>query len=375
MLLNEARGMIIKMIKNKSSRILNNCHFIYTTVIALVLGIIAAAFILSCSKMTFPEQTEKQHAGQDETSMQETISSELQQVTVMLDWVPNTNHTGIYIAKDKGYYEKAGMSVEIIQPSEGGSADLIAAGRGQFGISYQEQVTYARTAENPLPVIAIAAILQHNTSGFASPADKNIKSPADFEGKKYGGWGSPMEEAILKGLMEKYGSNFDTLEIVNIGAADFFTSVTKDVDFTWIYYGWDGVAAEVNNFEINFMLLQDLDSRLDFYTPVIITSEKTASQNPGLVTDFLDATEQGYRFAKENPIVAADILVSNVPELDIEIVKASQQYLADRYLTEGNAWGFMDENIWKTFGDWMYENNLLKEQLDWPKAFTNQYLP
>jgi ABC-type nitrate/sulfonate/bicarbonate transport system substrate-binding protein len=293
----------------------------------------------------------------------------------MLDWVPNTNHTGIYIAKDKGYYEKAGMSVEIIQPSEGGSADLIAAGRAQFGISYQEQVTYARTADNPLPVIAIAAILQHNTSGFASPAGKNIKSPADFEGKKYGGWGSPMEEAILKGLMEQYGSNFDTLEIVNIGAADFFTSVTKDVDFTWIYYGWDGVAAEVMGFDINFLLLQDLDSRLDFYTPVIIASEKTASQNPGLVMDFLAATEKGYRFAKENPDAAAALLVSYVPELDIEIVKASQQYLADRYITEGTGWGFMDEIIWKTFGDWMYENNLLQKQLDYKKAFTNEYLP
>ena len=267
------------------------------------------------------------------------------------------------------------MSVEIIQPSEGGSADLIAAGRAQFGISYQEQVTYARTADNPLPVIAIAAILQHNTSGFASPAGKNIKSPADFEGKKYGGWGSPMEEAILKGLMEKYGSNFETLEIVNIGAADFFTSVTKDVDFTWIYYGWDGVAAEVMGFEINFLLLQDLDSRLDFYTPVIITSEKTASQNPELVMDFLTATEKGYRFAKENPDAAAALLVSYVPELDIEIVKASQQYLADRYITEGTGWGFMDEIIWKTFGEWMYENNLLQKQLDYKKAFTNEYLP
>lgn len=356
------KGMVMKIINNKSPAVLDKHRFAFIAVLILALISVAAAGILSCSKKPLPED-------------KETVSAELQQVTVMLDWVPNTNHTGIYVAKDKGYYEKAGMSVEIIQPSEGGSADLIAAGRAQFGISYQEQVTYARTADNPLPVIAIAAILQHNTSGFASPAGKNIKSPADFEGKKYGGWGSPMEEAILKGLMEKYGSNFDTLEIVNIGAADFFTSVTKDVDFTWIYYGWDGVAAEVMGFDINFLLLQDLDSRLDFYTPVIITSEKTASQNPGLVMDFLAATEKGYRFAKENPDAAAALLISYVPELDIEIVKASQQYLSGWYITEGRGWGFMDENTWKTFGDWMYENNLLKRQLDYKKAFTNEYLP
>jgi len=307
-------------------------------------------------------------AGQD-------MPAGLQDITVVLDWVPNTNHTGIYVAKNKGYYEDTGLSVEIIQPSEGGSADLIAAGRGEFGISYQEQVTYARTAENPLPVIAVAALIQHNTSGFASPVEKNIKSPADFEGKKYGGWGSPMEEALLKGLMEKYGSDFNKLEIINIGAADFFTSVTKDVDFTWIYYGWDGVAAEVMDFEINFMLLQDLDSRLDFYTPVIIISEKTASENPGLVRDFLSATQKGYAFAKDNPQAAADILLSDVTELDAQIVKASQQYLASQYIIEGRDWGVMDEGLWETFGSWMYENNLIPGRLDYKKAFTNDFLP
>ena len=222
---------------------------------------------------------------------------ELQKVTVVLDWVPNTNHTGIYVAKENKYYEEEGLEVEIIQPSEGGSADLIAAGKGEFGISYQEQITYARTADNPLPVVAVAAIIQHNTSGFASPVEKNIKTPKDFEGKKYGGWGSPMEEAMLKGLMEKYDADYQKLEIVNIGAADFFTSVTRDVDFTWIYYGWDGVAAEIKNFPINFMLLQNLDSQLDFYTPVIIVNEQTIKKNPDLIKRFLNATEKGYRFA------------------------------------------------------------------------------
>jgi len=129
-------------------------------------------------------------------------------VKVLLDWYPNTNHTGLYVALDKGYYKEEGLDVEIIQPPEGGSPELIAAGQGDFGISYQEQITYARTAENPIPVKAIAAIIQHNTSGFASPVEKNIKSPRDFEGKKYGGWGSPMEEAMLKALMQKEGADF-----------------------------------------------------------------------------------------------------------------------------------------------------------------------
>jgi ABC-type nitrate/sulfonate/bicarbonate transport system substrate-binding protein len=101
-------------------------------------------------------------------------------------------------------------------------------------------VTYALTAKNPLPILAIAAIIQNNTSGFASPKEKDIKSPKDFENKRYGGWGSPMEEAMLKALMEKEGADFSKLEMIDIGASDFFTSISRDVDFAWIYYGWDG---------------------------------------------------------------------------------------------------------------------------------------
>jgi len=300
---------------------------------------------------------------------------ELQKITVVLDWVPNTNHTGVYVARENGYYYDEGLEVEIIQPSEGGSADLIAAGKGEFGFSYQEQVTYARTAKNPLPVVAIAAIIHHNTSGFASPQEKNIKTPADFEGKKYGGWGSPMEEAMLKGLMEKYGADYSKLEIVNIGASDFFTSVTKDVDFAWIYYGWDGVKAELENFPINFMLLQDLDPRLDSYTPVIIASEQTIKDKPDLIKKFLRTTEKGYQFAIKNPEKAAEILLADVSELDREMVIASQKYLSDQYISDAPKWGVMKKEIWYQYGNWMHENNLLYSSFESEKAFTNEFLP
>ena len=298
-----------------------------------------------------------------------------EKITVVLDWVPNTNHTGIYAAKSLGYYEEENLIVDIIQPSEGGSADLIAAEKGEFGISYQEQVTYARTAVQALPVVAIAAIIQHNTSGFASPVDRNIKSPKDFEGRIYGGWGSPMEDAMLKGVMQKYGADFSKVEIINIGASDFLTSVSKDVDFAWIFYGWDGIAAKLKDFPLNFMLLQDLDSRLDFYTPVIIASEDTARNEPGLVKRFLRATQKGYDYAINNPAIAAEILVKEVPGLDRDLIIASQAYLSGQYTADSGQWGRMKPEIWDTFSGWMFENNLITKKLDIKKAFTNEFLP
>ncbi len=300
---------------------------------------------------------------------------DLRKITVILDWVPNTNHTGIYIARENGYYFDEGLEVEIIQPSEGGSADLIAAGKGEFGISYQEQVTYARTADDPLPVVAIAAIIQHNTSGFASPVDRNIKTPADFEGKKYGGWGSPMEEAMLKGLMEKYDADYSELEIVNIGASDFFTSVERDVDFAWIYYGWDGIKAELIGFPIDFMLLQDADPVLDFYTPLIIAGEDTIENDPDLVRSFLAATEKGYSFAIEDPQEAADIFLSDNSELDRDMVTASQNYLSKNYISYSEGWGVMKKDIWENFSGWMYDNGLLDRILETENAYTNEFLP
>ncbi len=299
----------------------------------------------------------------------------LKKVKLLLDWVPNTNHTGLYAAKDKGYFKEVGLDVEIIQPSEGGSADLIAAGQGDFGISYQEQVTYARTSKNPLPVKAIAAIIQHNTSGFASPVAKNIKSAKDFEGKRYGGWGSPVEEAMLKALMQKEGADFSKLERVNIGAADFFTSVQKDVDFTWIYYGWDGVAAQHRNFPINFMKLQDLDADLDFYTPVIIASEDLLNKEPELTKQFLKAVTKGYEFAITHPEDAVKSLLKEVPEIDEQMAVASQKYLAEEYQADAGRWGEMEEEMWANYGQWMYEQGLLENKLDAKTAFSNAYLP
>ena len=188
---------------------------------------------------------------------------ELTKVTVILDWVPNTNHTGLYVAKDNGYFKEEGLEVEIIQPAEGSTSTLIAAGKGDFGVSYQEDVTYARTAKEPLPIKAIATIIQHNTSGFAAPVEKNIKVPKDFEGKIYGGWGSPSEEAILKALMEKDNADFSKLKMVDAGSEDFFAVTKKAIDFEWIFYGWTGIEAKLKNIPIDYIDIGKLNPDLD----------------------------------------------------------------------------------------------------------------
>lgn len=296
-----------------------------------------------------------------------------QKVTVILDWVPNTNHTGLYVARDKGYYAEEGLDVEIIQPADGGTAQLISAGQGDFGISYQEELTIARSQN--LPVVALAAVIQHNTSGFASPADKNIKTPKDFEGKTYGGWGSPAETAMLKSIMDKYHADFSKVKVVNIGAADFFTSVEKDIDFSWIFYGWTGIEAEQRKMNLNFIKLREEDPALDFYTPLIITNESKISKDPELVKKFMKATSRGYEDCITHPNEAAEILVKAVPELDQTMVKASQAYLSNEYQSDAPRWGEMKASVWTDYAEFMHQNGLIKKQIDTSKAFTNDFLP
>ena len=293
-------------------------------------------------------------------------------VSVTLDWTPNTNHTGIYVAKELGYFADAGLDVEILQPGQGVTDQIVATGKSQFGVSYQENVIRARS-EN-IPLVSIAAVTQHNTSGFASLKSAGIVSPKDFEGKRYGSWDSPSELAILKNIMMKSNADFSSVKIIS-GVYDFFSTIGKDADFEWIYYGWDGAEAKRRNIEINYIALKDLNPVFDYYTPVIITSEKLLAENPELATKFLAAVSRGYEYCIANPAQAADILMKNVPELNAEQVKLSMDYLSKEYQADASKWGLQKPEVWQRFIEWMYTERLIPFAVESSNAFTNTYLP
>lgn len=307
------------------------------------------------------------------SSCQKKIVKQLTPVKVLLDWTPNTNHTGLFVAKSLGIYEAQGLAVEIIQSSEGGVSQLIGAEKANFGVSYQEEVTFARL-EN-IPVVAIAAINQHNTSGLASLKDKKIITPKDFENKRYGGWGSKVEEEILKGLMDKYQADVKKLQIISIGSADFLTSIKRDIDFSWIFWGWDGINAKLKGIDLNYISLREQDEKLDYYTPVLISSEKTIQGSPDLVKRFLKATSDGYIYAINNPDQAALILSKENTEADVEFLKQSQAFLSQQYLAGEKTWGWMDLKRWENYTDWLFDHQLIQKKLDNEKAFTNEFLP
>ena len=296
----------------------------------------------------------------------------LQKIRVVLDWTPNTNHAGVYVARELGYYKEQGLEVEIIQPGENTAEKIVASNQAEFGFSYQESVTIARSQS--IPVKSIAAVIQHNTSGFASLKEANITSPKDFTGRRYGSSGWPSELEILKQVAQSSEAVYDRIEVVS-GVYDFFSTIGKDVDFAWIYYGWDGVQAKLKGIEINFIPARTLDPVFDFYTPVLITNDLLANSEPELMKRFLAATSQGYEHCIKDPAKSAELMSAAVPELDPDLVKASLDYLSEEFRADAPRWGQQNPEVWKNFADWMHRKRIIRIGVEALSAFTNEYLP
>jgi ABC-type nitrate/sulfonate/bicarbonate transport system substrate-binding protein len=293
----------------------------------------------------------------------------------LLDWVPNTNHTGLFVAEAKGYFTQAGLDVSIIQPGEVYAEQAVSGGAADFGISFQEQVTLAHGLD--IPLVSIAAILQHNTSGFASLAERGVQTPADWEGLRYGSFASPFEAPTLQVLMECAGGNYDQLEIVDTGFTDPLSLLReRKIDLAWIFYGWQGLQAEQQEIPLQIVMMQDWTECVpDYYTPVLIASQKTLQERPEVVRAFLQAVSRGYQFAIDDPESAASILLEAAPELDPALVRASQAWLSPRYRAEAPRWGEQDLRVWQAYADWMLQHGILTEPIEPASAFTNEYLP
>ncbi len=298
----------------------------------------------------------------------------LEKVRIVLDWTPNTNHTGLYVAKDLGYFKDEGLDVEIMQPPEGSTTSLIGAGGAEFGISFQDTLAPAFATDDPMPVTAVAAIIQHNTSGIVSLKKLGIDSPKKMEGHSYATWNSPIELAIIKKIVEDDGGDFSKIKLIPNTVTNVVTALKTNIDTVWIYYAWDGIATKVAGLDTNYLNFADYGKELDYYSPVIIANNNFLKKNPDTAKKFLNAVKKGYEYAIAEPDKAADILVKAVPELDPKMVKESQKWLADQYKAEVTRWGYIDQDRWDSFYKWLYDNKLIEKEIPSGTGFSNDYL-
>ncbi len=297
----------------------------------------------------------------------------LKKVDFVLDWVPNTNHTGLYVAKEKGYFKSIGIDLNIVQPPEGSAVELIANNKAFFGISFQD--TLLKQFEKKVPITVVAAIIENNTSGMISNQSLNVITPKHLANKRYGTWNDPIELAMVKTIMEKENVSFDTLKLIPNNADNTIVGlVNNQFDVGWVYYGWDKIMSDHQNLPMNFFFLKDFANELNYYSPVIIANNAYLKNKHTEAKNIMSAIKKGYQYAMQYPDEASDILVKHVPELQRDFVVKSQRWLAKNYASDINKWGMIDSERWNRFFEWAYENKLVETPFMKNEGYTNAYV-
>lgn len=290
----------------------------------------------------------------------------LQELIIALDWVPNTNHTGLYVALDQGYFKEAGFDAKIVQPSEDSTSTLVANKRADFGVYFQPNMV--KRLNKGEPITAVAAITQHSSAGLLSLAELGAVTPQDLQGKRYSTWEDPVDDAVVEQIVGA------PLKKIPGESTDATTALRMNqFDYIMAYYSWDGIHANIKGVDTNFFYLKDADPIFDYYAPLLIANNDELKNYPEKYKKALAAIKQGYLYAAHHPNESAEILVKHAPEINVELAKQSQAYISPQYLDEQGDWGRFDYDRWDRFFNWVYHKGLMNEFT--PKSgVTNDYL-
>lgn len=287
-------------------------------------------------------------------------------IELALDWTPNTNHSGIYVAEAEGYYEEAGLDVTVRSPGEDGyeqtPAKRVATGESTVAIAPSESALSYHTHPDYESLTAIAAVCQQDTSAIVALGDSDIDRPADLDGRTYASYDARFEDHIVEQLVRNDGGKGDIDITTPPKLGIWNTLVDGDADATWVFMPWEGVMAERDGIDLTPFYLDDYGVPYG-YTPVMLARPEVIEVRSEELGRFLEATGRGYEFAAESPEETAQILggTAEGPEsLDDEaFLVESQHRLADNYLTDDGMWGRMDPERWTAFVEWLADEEIL----------------
>ena len=204
----------------------------------------------------------------------------LEEVSLALDWFPNSNHAGFYAAQERGYFRDEGLEVNIYVPANPEDVlKTVGAGRDDFGVSYQAEVLLARG--EGVPVKSVAAMVQHPLNSIMVLTESGITRPGELKGKKVGVTGIPFEEALFQAMLEYEGLTIDDVTIVNVGYDLGPSLIGRKVDaIVGAYWTHESILLEMQGYPITIMRMEDWGVP-DFYELVLVASEDMISQSPG----------------------------------------------------------------------------------------------
>lgn len=295
-------------------------------------------------------------------------------VTVALDWYPNANHAGLYLAQERGYFTDAGLAVELYSPADPTTVlQTVGAGRDTFGISYQTDVLLARAQS--VPVVSVAALVQRPLQGIMVLADSGITEPADLAGKTIGYPGIPSQDAFLATMLATADLTLDDVELVNIGYDLVPALVAGRVDASLgSFWTHETILAEREGYPVEMLRVEDWGVPL-YYELVLVASEDLIATDPATIEAFLGAVQRGYADAIADPEAALDALAAASPDLDREVEAEGIALLTPVWTEDVAAFGLQTSDRWASYAAWMAENELIPPGLPTGDAFTTDLLP
>lgn len=301
------------------------------------------------------------------------LKKEPGEITILLDWTPNTNHTGLFVAENLGFFKNEGLTVSIKQPAQGDGVSLVASEKAQFCIDFQDFIAPAFSGDRPLNIKAVGAIFQHNNSGIISKKEKGVSDFGKMAFKNYATMDNEIELSIIKYCVERCGGNFSDLNLVHFNTENICLALNLGIDLAWIYENVQKVQADMLKMETNFILFKDVDPVFDYYSPIIVANCNYLNQNHETAAKFMRAVSKGYNFAAQYPDESANILLECYPELDENFIRESQKVASMNYISDSKVWGYIDNDRWNRFYNWLYDNNAIKEKIN-VETYTNEFL-
>jgi len=295
-------------------------------------------------------------------------------VSVALDWYPNSDHAGLYVAKEKGFYRDEGLDVDLYVPSNPEDVlKLVGSGKDTFGISYQSDVLLA--APEGIPIKSVAALVQHPLNSVMTLKSSGITRPRQLEGKKVGYPGIPGHEALLSTMMAKDGSSIDKVELVNVGYDLVQALIGKKVDASLgAYWTHESILAEMEGYPVDVMRVEQWGVP-DYYELVLVTNDKVAREQPDVIRAFLRATAKGFEEAARDPQTALDILVKANPETNRKMEEQGIRLLIPLWREGVPVFGWQTRERWQGYADWMLQMKLLSAPINVDTVFTTEFLP
>lgn len=285
-----------------------------------------------------------------------------QGATLVLDFVPNAAHSGIFAADSRGYFRDEGVKVKIQPPGESTDAPkLLGAGKVEFAILDIHDLGIAR--ERGIDLVGVAPIVQRPLASILARGDGPVRRPRDLQGRSVGVTGLPSDEAIVDSEVEADGGDPARVKRVTIGFTAVPSLAAGKVDAATGFWNAEGVALRSQGVPVRIFKV-DRFGAPPYPELVLTTSRRTLEEDPDLVDAVVAATRRGYAFAERDPGAALDDLLAADPSLD----RADQEAQMDALLPVLAPRPF-DFEVLREWADWDLEHGLLEKPLDVEQAF------